>query len=398
MAIGVFPSCCGVGLVSANFDAFGRLRVSNPQTIFDSKLVYDAQPLYWSEAQTGGAGAGVWSGANACVTLTAPVGSTSVRQTRRYFNYQPGKSQLIFQTFSMGPAVAGGVTRVGYFDSQNGLLLQRSGSALSLVRRSGSSTPTTSVPQTNWNLDPLDGSGPSGIAINVELSQILVIDFEWLGVGSVRMGFVINGQIVYAHQFNNANISAYVYSSTPNLPLRYEIDATAAAGSLSLNCICGTVMSEGGVQVPGTAYGYPMNALTANVANGSLKTLLSIRHQSAYSRVTIIPQIVDVLAKGNGSSYWELVYNPTFTTPATWLAASYGYCDIDTAGEATGGTVIASGIFSQHSPAPLLNIKDTNLTLGADVAGVSDVLSMQVRNLSGGNEQYLGNINWNALT
>lgn len=409
----VWSPMSGSGLTSANFDAFGRLRVSNPQTIFDSKLVYDAQPLYWSEEQTGGAPAGVYDQPNARVTLAAGAGQTSVRQSRRFFNYQPGKSQLIFQTFNAQNVETGVVKRIGYFDASDGIFLGLDGVGLNpinLVRRSSGANPTVTVPQSNWNLDTLDGSGgltnPSGINLKLNAVQILVIDFEWLGVGSARVGFVFGGQVVYAHRFDCANIEQSVYMQTPNLPLRYEIDTSGGLGTGTLDCICGTVISEGGQSATGSPFGFS-GALTANVANAASTTLFSIRHRAGSERITIIPTLADPLAVGNGTSAWDLVYNPSFAIAPVWGTAR-GFCDLDTpasvvpgtAGQVTPGTgtVIASGVFANSIPATPLGLRDTTLTLGADVAGVSDVISLVVTNLSGGNERYLGSINWIALT
>ena len=409
----VWSPMSGSGFTSANFDAFGRLRVSNPQTIFDSKLVYDAQPLYWSEEQTGGAPAGAYDQPNARVTLAVTGGGqTSVRQTRRFFNYQPGKSQLIFQTFNAQNVESGVVKRIGYFDASDGIFLELDGNSvnpINLVRRSSGANPTVSVPQSGWNLDTLDGSGgaanPSGISLKVNAVQILVIDFEWLGVGSVRVGFVFNGQIVYAHRFDCANLEQSVYMQTPNLPLRYEIDAPAL-GTGTLDCICGTVISEGGQGSTGSPFGFA-SGVTTNVANGANATLFSIRHRAGSERITIIPTLVDPLAVGNGTSAWELIYNPTFAIPPVWSTAR-GFCELDTpasvtpgtAGQVTPGTgtVIASGVFANSIPATPIGLRDTTLTLGADVLGTSDVISLVVTNLSGGNERYLGSINWIALT
>ena len=404
------------GLTSANFDAFGRLRVSNPTTIFDSKLVYDDQPLYWAEKQTGSAPPGGYDQPNACVTLsvTGEGAETSVRQTRRFFTYQPGKSQLIYQTFNANNVEADTIKRIGYFDATNGLFFELDGttivgSGLSFVRRSSSSNPDVPVPQASWNLDTLDGSGgslnPSGVNLKVNAVQILVIDFEWLGSGSARMGFVINGQIIYAHRFDCANIQQNVYMQTPNLPLRYEIEGTLG-GAGSLDCICGTVISEGGIEATGTAFGV-YSPRSINVANNASTTLLSIQHRAGFERVTIIPTQVGPITAGNGASQWELLYNPTFTTAPVWSPTSRGFCQISTpavgaaAGQAGIGPnteVIAAGVFSQNTGSVDLILRDTTLTLGADVAGVSDVISLVVTNVSGGNEQYLASLNWLALT
>ena len=405
----VWSAMTSLGLTSANFDAFGRLRVSNPQTIFDSKLVYDAQPLYWAEELTGGA-TSTYDQPNARVTL-AVSGGTAIRQTRRFFNYQPGKSQLIFQTFNANGVELGCVKRIGYFDSNDGIFFEVDGTSLNplnLVRRSSGANSTVTVPQAILNLDTLDGSGgpsnPSGFNLKPNAVQILVIDFEWLGVGSVRVGFVFNGQIVYAHRFDCANIEQSVYMQTPNLPLRYEIDGSSGLFSGSLDCICGTVISEGGQAATGTPFGFD-SPRSANVANNASTTLLSIRHRAGQERITIIPTSVTSLTAGNGASVWELLYHPTFPTPPLWGSAR-GFCELDTptvgvaAGQATPGSgdVIASGVFSSGAPSISLDLRSTTLTLGADVPGVSDVISLVVTNRSGGDEQYLAALNWVALT
>lgn len=385
-------------LTIANFDAFGRLRVSAPQTVFEAKTVYDAQPLYFTEQQTGGAAAGLWSATNASVTLTVAANQTSVRQSRRYLNYQPGKSQLVFLTFNLGGIVANATKRAGYFDDSNGIFLELGGGVASFHRRSSSSVPSTSVPQAAWNLDPMNGTGPSGIALDFAETQILVMDFEWLGVGSIRLGFVINGQIVYAHRFDCANVSPHVYMTTPNLPVRWEVDGLAGlVGTASVECICASVNSEGGVQSAGTQYAYAMPAVTGNVANGATRTLFSIRHNGSYPRVSIIPINVNPLAVNNGISTWEIVYNPTLAG-ATWATSNVGYLDVDLTGTATGGTVLEAGAFTNAIGAQELNLRDTTLTLGANVAGASDVISLRVNNLSGGVEKYIASFAWIAVT
>lgn len=387
-----------MGLGPANFDAFGRLRISAPQTVFDAKTVYDSQPLYFAERQTGGAAAGVWDAANARVTLTVAANQTSTRQSRRYMTYQPGKSQLIFVTFNLDGIEANTEKRAGYFDDSDGFFLELSNGVASLHRRSSSGTPSTSVNQASWNLDPMNGSGPSGVTLNFADVQILVIDFEWLGVGSARLGFVINGQIIYAHRFDCANLDQRVYMSTPNLPIRWEIEGLAGlGGSSTISCICASVASEGGLQGTGTKFGFALPARVTGVGNGASTTLFSIRHNGSYPRVTIIPTSVGPLADSNGTSKWELLYNPTIAG-ATWAASTRGYCDIDTAGTATGGTVIAAGVFSNSTPSSGLDLLNTTLTLGADVAGVSDVISLVVTNTSGGNANYQAAIDWLALT
>lgn len=389
-------------LTPANFDAFGRLRISAPQTIFDSKLVYDQQSLYWTEKMTGAGTSSNWSNFDACQNLVIQdPGAYIIRQTKRYFNYQPGKSHLIFQTFNLYGFTPDVTKRVGYFDDDNGIFLQLDPTTASICRRSQSTTGSLTVPQSAWNVDRLDGTGASGLTLQWGTTQILVIDFEWLGVGSVRVGFVINGEIVYAHQFNNANVNGYVYMSTPNLPVRYELEATGPAPFYAtMACICSSVSSEGGIQGTGTKYSFSTPAAVGPVSNGGSATLFNVQHDPLKPRVTIIPQTINALAKSNGMSRWELVLNATIGGTPSW--STVGYTQVDTAGVATvapTSVVIASGVFSNNAPATNLDLANTTLTLGTNVDGtVSDTLSLIVYNLSGGNETYLGSIDWLALT
>jgi hypothetical protein len=248
---GYLPVASQPQLDDGTLDAFGRARVSQPTSLFDSKLVGDNRPLLWDEAETSGSGTGsVYTLNQSSVTMnvTANTAGTRVRQTFRRFNYQPAKSQLILMTFVMGNTGNNITKRVGYFDDNNGLFLQSKDGVTSIVERSittGSVVDQT-INQADWNLDKLDGTGPSGLTLDLTKVQIIQIDFEWLGVGRVRWGFVIDGKLVYVHAENHANKLTTVYMRSPNLPLRYEINNGGSGEASELVCICASVATEGG--------------------------------------------------------------------------------------------------------------------------------------------------------
>ena len=218
---------------SPSIDAFGRWRVSNPETIFDSKNIFndsdiaetaENQPLFYDNQETSGTGTSTaynnYHSSQSLVVANLTAG-TRVRQTKMRFNYQPGKSSLVFSTFNLNGTQGNIIKKNGFYDENNGLFIEANGTTINLVRRTNvTGTPTdTQIAQANWNIDTMDGNGASGITINFTKAQILIIDFEWLGVGRVRMGFVVNGLIYYSHEFLNTNNLAEVYMSTPNLPL-----------------------------------------------------------------------------------------------------------------------------------------------------------------------------------
>jgi len=239
-----------VSIGGTNVDAFGRVRASQPYTLFDSQNRYAADTQYSTTIT--GTGNTVFQNNQSVLDLTissSGVGSVT-RQTYRKFPYQPGKGLLVLATFAMSTPATGLLQQVGYFNSQNGVFFQVNATSVQFVLRSygTGSVVNTTVNQADWNGDPLNGTGASGLTLDVTKAQILWMDFEWLGVGSVRCGFIINGQYIVCHTFNNANIINTTYMTTAILPITYVIEASTVAQNATMKQICSTVISEGGYE------------------------------------------------------------------------------------------------------------------------------------------------------
>jgi hypothetical protein len=313
---------------SPAIDAFGRLRSAEPFTLFDSKQISDDgdiansaenYPLFFDNQETSGGGTSTTFNANRASTTLA-VGATTagtrVRQTFQRFNYQPGKSQAAYLTGILGTGVAGITRRYGLFDGNNGLFFELRNTTLAVVRRSNAtgSAVDTRVTQANWNLDRMDGTGPSGVTIDTSKTQIYFVDYEWLGVGRVRFGFVVDGGYIYCHEINNANNLNVVYMSTPNLPVRAEISNDGTGPAATLEQICVSVVSEGGVDPKGVTHSHDNGSTAVAVAGlaGARVALLGIRLRSSHLGVEIIPEIVNSMATTANDDYaLELVWNPT---------------------------------------------------------------------------------------
>jgi len=273
---------------SPNFDAFSRLRVSNPVPLFDSQSQYDDSTKDTFFHKATGAASSSHDINQACVDMVTTTGATDayIRQSQRYIRYQPGKSQLVFITFDFS-AVDGGTKKAGYFDGDNGIYFEMAADgSLAIVKRSKQSgsvvdTGANRIEQASWNTDVFDGTGPSGHTLDGTQSQILVIDLQWLGVGRVRVGFDIEGHIHYAHEFLWANANNGVSMSTANLPIRYELTGN---GSVShLFAICAAVMSEGGfVGDLGHEHVTPVGTTGISCSTGSETHLISIRPKALF--------------------------------------------------------------------------------------------------------------------
>lgn len=337
---------------SPNIDAFGRLRVSNPFTLFDSSHRFADNGLWSTAIATGGTTTFNSFQGLMDLNVTASSGSEVVRETIKVFSYQPGKSLLVLSTFVMSPAKTNLRQRVGYYGTQNGLYVQLNNSTLSFVERSlvtGVVTETV-VNQSAWNVDPMNGNGPSGITLDITKAQILFMDIEWLGLGTVRMGFVINGNYYVCHKFNHANLITSTYITTASLPLRYEITNTGAtSGASTLKQICSTVLSEGGYELRGAqqAVGTPINAPRTLTTANTYYPIVSIRLKSTRLDGIAVATALSAIGNTAANFNWQVVSAGT-TTGGSWVSAgASSSVEYNLTGTSfAGGRVIASGYFT----------------------------------------------------
>lgn len=305
-------------------DAFGRLRVSNPLTLFDTQSRYFDHEQFVSNIAS--AASSTYNANSSAFALSVTgSGDSIIRETTKTFIYQPGKSLLVMNTFAMNTPTSGLTQRVGYYGAQNGVFFEVSGTTLNLVIRSYSSGSLVEdrVAQSSWNGDRLNGTGPSGITLNPSLTQIFWIDIEWLGVGSVRCGFVINGQFIVCHTFNHANVvgNTTTYMTTACLPIRYELSSSGPSGSLTQ--ICSTVISEGGYSLTGLpkAIGHALGSPVRLSNTSSVFTpLISIRLKSSNQDAIVLP-INYTIAAVASSIYKYRVYKKATTSGGSWVSA-----------------------------------------------------------------------------
>ncbi len=313
------------GASVAASDAFGRLRVSNPLTLYDNFYRYndnDKINTYISGTASATPDA---NAAEVLCTVGTDSGDLVYRESSRVFAYQPGKSLQIMTTFVMAPGKTNLRQRVGYFDTQNGVFLEQDGTTLRFRIRSYVTGAITyeSVDQANWNIDPLNGTGVSTRTLDITKAQILFFDIEWLGVGSVRCGFVIDGQYVLAHIFHHANRIADTYMTTACLPIRMEIENTGATASPSTyKQICTTVISEGGYVLNGvpTSVGHPLNAPYNLSSPNTLYPIFSMRLKSDRMGAIVLPKGYSIGLSGNNNFTLELRIGGV-TTGGTWISA-----------------------------------------------------------------------------
>ena len=403
---GRFNSALEQNIEFAKYDAFGRLRISTPYTIFDSQLRYRDNDKF-STSLTGTGSTAVHMPNESVMNLTVGIGASAevIRETKRVFPYQPGKSLLVMATFAMETPKANLRQRVGYFGAQNGVFFEQDGLNKYLVLRSyvTGSIQERRVDQTQWNGHKFDGSDFYQRLLDSTKGNIFWADIEWLGVGDVRCGFVIDGVTITAHTFHNENLYPTTYMTTATLPVRYEITNTAATGSSStMKQICTTVISEGGYEGRSN-----INIATTSIVTGSLidtgtpgtrTPLISIRLKSTNLDSVVLPVQLDLMCTSNDLIKYELVANGTFSgTPAFTSYASNSSVETSIGGTTiTGGTVLAGGFIYQKDSVSLGGTQNFSFQLGRTLAGVSDIVTL-VATSNGTNSKVAGGIGWFEL-
>ena len=280
-------------------DAFGRARVSTPLTLFDSSHRFKDNGL-WVTKLTGTASS-TFNANQATIDLTIGTAANDevIRETTKVFSYQPGKSLFVLNTAVFAAPQTNLRQRVGYYGASNGMYLEQDGTTINFVERSSvsGSLQETRVAQSAWSQDKLDGTGPSQLTLDLTKAQICWMDIVWLGLGSVRMGFVIDGKLVHAHTFHHANIITTPYITTASLPLRYEIKNTGTTTGATLKQVCSSVVSEGGYELRGfqQAIALPI-ASPRDLTNASeLYPVVSLRLKSTRLDAIAILTAVSIL-------------------------------------------------------------------------------------------------------
>ena len=264
-------------------DAFGRLRTSQPDTLVDAKHLYNKLPNLFDEVVAGNATSVFVQNDSLVLMSTVSENDYVIRQSWNHYNYEPGKSLQAFFTF-VAPKQVDSVKRIGLFqglsaapyEPSDGIFLEVTGdnAYFRMVKTLGTNHSMT-IPQSAWNVDRFDGTGKSGLNIDFSKSQIFTIDYEWLGVGRTRLGFVFNGHIYYAHYENHYNNITAPYITSPNQPIRYEIRQTGASAG-NLKHICSTVIVEGGESATGQSLSVATSA-AVSVDSTNYKPILFFR-------------------------------------------------------------------------------------------------------------------------
>lgn len=392
---------------STSRDAFGRLRISDQYTQFDNKQLFERQDHVWISSSVNGASV-VYDASRVSTTISASTtsGSLAIVQSKKYFFYQPGKSNLCHFTFKMDDGAVGIRKRIGLFDQNDGIFLEQSGTSAFWVLRSsiGGTVVDSRIEQSSWDVDTFDGRGPSGHQINLAKTQLAFIDYQWLGVGRVRVGFGIEGEDLVAHEFLNNNSKYTAYMKSPNLAFRYEIENLVGGNTGTLEQICFAVGSEGGIERSGDIHAADRGSTGISFNSGSAVPVISLRINSNRKGTNLIIDKISLLCSTGANFRYGLYLNPTISGSdgANWQSVSGSNIQFDISRNSTNivsqGILLRSGYASSQagSEANLseLDLRSEFLLGQRNLSGTMDELVVAVEHFEAGSETFLSAINW----
>ena len=375
----------------AQRDAAFRLRTSQPTDVFAGDCDQSANPLVFDEVVTGG-GSTSYIGAQAAVHMqvTAAPGERVIRQSREYVRYLPGKSQMVMVSVDFQGSTANVIKRAGYFDDNStgygaGMYFYVDAGGIKTGHRVGASD--TLVDQANWNVDKLNGGGPSGVTLDTTKPQTMVFVFGGMVSSVMRWGFILDGNIVICHEEFQTNTAAGPQMPHPSLPVRWELESTGGVGEMF--AFSASVQSEGGFDDKGRASGLPRNAPLSLTAVG-VKPLLSIRLKTSFKRGQVHPTSLSVLADGSENYYYLLLLRPTLMGATFATGVDHVEGDIAALGY-TQGHIVGSG---WGEAGKVLNVPLDGILLGADYAGTTDILTLAVSPVGTSPTDFYAAINW----
>jgi len=385
---------------SQNIDAFGRLRTAAVQNLVDIKHVYDKNPLQVNEV-TAGTATSVFSQEFARVRMSTSANNDLViRQTKTHPIYQPGKSQLFEASFSNFALETNVIKRVGGFDSVtgspynsgfDGYFLESNGvtNVISFqIWRSGTTIFTAAT--TSWYSTEVDPT-----TLNWSNTQLLMVDYQWLGVGRMRFGLNLSGLTVYFGEHNCANEESNVYMSSPNQPIRYEI-RQVGAGSGYFDMICSQVSTEGALNGLYSTVGITHSTTTTLQTQDTKYPYSGYRLKDSYHAVTSQYNSLSLLNTSNDNYLLTIEFNPTVSEVPTWIDIDnspfqYALFTGTTTATITSPGHIMSSLIGQAGTSALTTLKvdDNQIRVGKNINGTLDEMWICITPL-GANATFLG--------
>lgn len=384
---------------SSSLDSFGRLRVSNLKSLLEITHSYNLSPRRMGLQRQDAGTTITHSAPVAILSVPAVAGRKIVHQSHQYVTYFPGKSNLIRMTGNLGDGTA--LAGMGYGDDDDGIFLENTSSGLQ-IRFLSSTIGNQLIPQSEWNVNKLDGTDANKITLIRNGAYHLVIDFAWLGVGRVRVGVDIGGSTIYIHHFSFSNVVNTAYMKSGSLPVRWYLESLGSVSSMQ--AICASVSSDGGADPIGKEFAIARNTSKTTLALLTRMPLISLRPKLTFNSIPnksyIILNNIAFLSSTNDNLLVELILNGTLSGDSFTSINDDSHAECDqSATSISGGVVIFNDYVSNQSRGLANSIQDVisrTLPLVVNTSGVADIATICVTRIEGAANCYAG-FNWREV-
>ena len=383
------------------FSNNNRLKVAPFQTVFFNTFQYGKETDVWDERVVGvGTATHNANSSNVIMEVGSTAGSKVIRQTKNVMRYIPGRPATLAFAVRLDTPQVGIRRRFGLFNETDGAFFEDDGGTYSYVLRNTTSgiTTETRVTRDDWNGEKFDGNGWTGVTADPTKQQMISINYEWYGAGTVDFAWLMKGETIKSHTFDNSNVQDRVWCSTPFLPIRCEIEnVTGVAGTHYLYQGSNSLIQEGEPEKLGTllSISNDITGTTMDIAN-TFYPIVSLRLKSSSLQAVMLLRSLQAVTNDNTNVYWRLFENATLTG-ASWTnhPDPNSFMQYDTTATAvTGGQALLSG-FTISGGASLVNVDDkAALQLGRTGIGtISDTYTLACASPNT-NKAALAVLNW----
>lgn len=243
------------------------------------------------------------------------------------------------------------------------------------------------TPQANWNIDRLDGTGPSGVTLNPQTLNVFQINFRWLGAGEMRFAIEnpSTGDMMFFHHIHFSNANTTVHLDNPSLKIGYAVADLLGSGTGSVSASGGSMLGaiEGLIQTTE----YPTAATgsrTTNMNTGSIYHILTIRNNTTgANKINTREIICEKLAIGataasSAACFIYLYLSPTYSTTPYYEPVSSFSSKSTTEATLTGNPI---AVFTTTTGAPnTIDLDQLRIVLPAGqtlAIGISSTATLQ---------------------
>lgn len=386
-----------------------RLKTVEATHLFNGSFIYDTSDLLWETYQitTGGTLTHLPNSCGIRLSTDGTANSKVIRQSKNYFRYTPNKTQKLVVSILFGSTQTGVYKRIGLFDDNNGFYWEHRSDGMYIVRRSktSGSVVNTREHSRDWNIDKLDGTGPSSLVVDWTKIQLLYIEYMWQGSGCIVFSIQYGKKVHPVHVIQAGNLLTTPHIGRPDLPIRYTIatddDTTTTADSF--DAFSGSVITEGsGEEATSLTFGADSGTTAKSVT--ARTPLLTIRPKLTYNSITnrgFIEPIKAEVISNNAAVLAEIVINGTITSGVFNSVHANSLAQSDNSGIGITGGITLGKFFvpsGQKECFDRYEFKKNSIPISLDSSGnLQTNLSIVVSALAGGTANVHGLINWKEL-